>query len=732
MNCIKKFIDENKLIILLLTVYVSITFGVFINKPFYINADQVNEYHIFYQEWMDLLKNFVRGEGFPLYSWTSFLGGDFYASKLLYVTGDPFIPLFFLIDNIPLTLLIETILLVYISGFSFNLFLKEFGINKRNVRNLCSVVYAICGWATILYSQYMFHRFFAFLPILFFSIEYYINKKKVMPLILITAFLFIQSYYYMFPISVILFIYALFTLYQKNETDKILKYAKVLIPSYLLGFLLSAFAVFPAIYVVLQNSRVGDSSGFSFFWDSNVNLGLTSSFIVNPFPIHLNIPNIFKYGNNGHGFGYSLYISILATSGALALIFNKNRFKKYFPIMFVLALFTFIKPLSSILHGFSEPSLRWTFCINIIMLLFAAIYFDKYFDKKEYLKIGLSYILILVILYFIYFLVNYDYINIYRTHIMSVVFSLALSLLILCIFNKSKIIGIIVSFFELSILSSFLIFSFSNQYYEYNPTIEKEYIQYYADKDEDIMYRMYIDNKHLLPSSVMNLNQPMNYGFMSTTTYDSLYEASLNPFLESIGIGGHIININDYIVNNMLGVKYYIVYNEDELPSLGEFEFVYNLNHLKVYKDINYKSIGHTYTKFSNELSDDCTYGSCLIIDDQDIINKSTEVNDSTNFKFISKNQNRFSGNITTKDFSILYFALPYSEGWEATVNGKDVDLLSVNNGFLGLSLEPGEYKIEFKYKTPLFMEGVLTTISSVILSSFLCMFKLFKRRKWL
>lgn len=88
-----------------------------------------------------------------------------------------------------------------------------------------------------------------------------------------------------------------------------------------------------------------------------------------------------------------------------------------------------------------------------------------------------------------------------------------------------------------------------------------------------------------------------------------------------------------------------------------------------------------------------------------------------------------------TGDDNLLFFSVPYSEGFSAEVNGASVDIENVNGGFMAIKVPAKtDCKITFTYKTPGFDTGV--KISLIALVAFLLYvativtFRLVKKRK--
>ncbi|MEE1318058.1 MAG: YfhO family protein, partial [Ruminococcus sp.] len=68
-----------------------------------------------------------------------------------------------------------------------------------------------------------------------------------------------------------------------------------------------------------------------------------------------------------------------------------------------------------------------------------------------------------------------------------------------------------------------------------------------------------------------------------------------------------------------------------------------------------------------------------------------------------------------TGDDNLLFFSVPYSEGFTATVNGEAVDVEKVNYGFMAVKV-PANTKcdIVFTYETPGFSQGVMISLCAL------------------
>ncbi|MEA5027121.1 MAG: YfhO family protein [Erysipelotrichaceae bacterium] len=729
---IKYLWDEYKILIIMLLISNVFIFYRFLfnSQAFEFQADQQLQFHYFYQEWITLVKTFIKTGTLPFYSWTTFLGTDFFATKLYYCTGDYFLPLYLLspTTNVAVMEKYLTVLLTFISAFSMFAYLKEMEIKNRSVLTIVSYLYALCGIATLYFGVYMFHRFYAILPILFLAVERYLKHGKRSLFTFIVFLLFLQNYYFMFPTSLFLILYFGFSYSLKNVRFNLLlmlKQAWKLILAYLVGLMMSAVMLVPTVLFIVNNSRVGDFEITSLFWNIKVIIGFIFSIMIPPFNMFTNIAYPFYYGTNGHAHWYSVFTSVLSIFMIGYLLINKKfpKRKNYLIFLLIMLVLIMILPLNSIMHGFSEPSFRWIFLFVFLILLTDAKVLDNYWvNKTNYQRktwiTAIGWLIIIGSAVSIAFASGILNLKDFPEEIIALAIMAAVFIIYFIVLRLGcrKILFVLV-FLEMTAASSFLINRFASEYYYYEPSISKEYVQYFNDLDSDILYRIYIDPAYLQPSSDMNLNQSILLGYRSTTTYDSTYENVLSPFLSYIGINWHIIDISDPQLLQLLGVKYIGVLDESELDPNYQYEYVYDLNAFHMYQLVGYNHLGHTFSSFVNQDTitgtADISWNTQLIVD-QELLDDLGDYSASDKQQLIIESQNsnnNFNGTITVESKCVLFVSIPYSTGWQVTDNGQSVKTYNVDGGFMGIILEPGTHNLEFNYMSPGFKTGVTVSI---------------------
>ncbi|MGL6197347.1 MAG: YfhO family protein [Lachnospiraceae bacterium] len=56
-------------------------------------------------------------------------------------------------------------------------------------------------------------------------------------------------------------------------------------------------------------------------------------------------------------------------------------------------------------------------------------------------------------------------------------------------------------------------------------------------------------------------------------------------------------------------------------------------------------------------------------------------------------------------------------EGWSATVDGEDAELLKTNTMYMGLKLSQGDHVIDLKYNTPGLRVGIILSVTELVIT---------------
>lgn len=84
------------------------------------------------------------------------------------------------------------------------------------------------------------------------------------------------------------------------------------------------------------------------------------------------------------------------------------------------------------------------------------------------------------------------------------------------------------------------------------------------------------------------------------------------------------------------------------------------------------------------------------------------------NLKFA---KNQVSGTLQTDQAGILTSSIPYSKGWQVTVDGKKHSVIRTNTAFVGVKLPAGNHRITFTYHVPGLKLGIITSIIGIVIT---------------
>ncbi|MDO4863370.1 MAG: YfhO family protein [Ruminococcus sp.] len=179
---------------------------------------------------------------------------------------------------------------------------------------------------------------------------------------------------------------------------------------------------------------------------------------------------------------------------------------------------------------------------------------------------------------------------------------------------------------------------------------------------------------------------------------------------------------------------------------LSGFEYIGTRGDFEVYENTLYVPMGFTYDSCLTEsaaedMSDSArerVLMKALILSDEqaekysDIIaelppDKAAKLTKSDYERFCREKQRScadsftydshgFTSEITLAEPKLVFFSVPYSEGWTAEVNGKPADVEKVSYGFMAVKADAGTNNIVFRYRTPGLRTGAFITLGSALL----------------
>ncbi len=315
------------------------------------------------------------------------------------------------------------------------------------------------------------------------------------------------------------------------------------------------------------------------------------------------------------------------------------------------------------------------------------------------------------------------------------------------------------------------------------------------ERDKIVCEKVSEDNFFRVDISEGDDNYPMYWELPSIRCFHSVVDPSIMQFYKSIGVQRDVASrpdLSHYTIRGLLSAKYYYreirgnkTFSEIQEPSgtyssdveaiaselnfgisenntditeaLPGFEYSHESCGFEIYENTLYIPMGFAYdTYVSQQTSDDKTeeerekllIRSLILSDEQiarysDILTENSSIPTkaqyeeicrekqqmcSTSFRYDSKG---FVSEITLEKPMLVFFSVPYSDGWSAEVNGREAQVEKVSNGFMAVRADAGANTITFRYRTPGLTVGLIISVTGIILLAvYLLIYGLIFRRE--
>ncbi|MBR2801324.1 MAG: YfhO family protein [Erysipelotrichaceae bacterium] len=741
----KKMIREEKKTLLLLFILVtgiSLVYfspSLFYGVPLTYGTDIKPQWFEFYTEFRNLIRTFLRERELPFYSWNSFLGNDFYSSKSYYVMGDPYNYLSLLMDGSFFDIARDLSYLKFlVAAYGFYFFLSELNI-RPYAKLLTSLAYAFSGWAVFFSGQLVFLSFYSFIPYYLLGMERTMQKKNGIIFILSCALLFSTNWYFFYTLTVLTPFYFLYRYFRHDLPLKELPFSILKhILLYLSGILITAVIWLPGILYALASSR----------YIALRDLGILPRlhYLVTTF-----VPNyLYLYKNNVFETDVHYSREIVGWAGTSLLMIIPQFLKffrkkdKYLTVLFygLFLLIAFIPQLDSAMHGFGDPSFRWTFFLIIFDLMIAAECLDRFeeTDRKALLAAFAGYVLLSGGCFLLALKSQDAALSDYSAHFLLCVVFCAVALLgVLLLYFRSRRGFALLLVAELCISGFFCyrndILDLHKQEEDYayisslttvlqdQPGEFAEKLRSLAPENPQEFYRVYVPYDSVYWSFSHNMS--LLYGIRGLMTYDSTYAYSfismyqMEPCVASYN-SGWIFNIEDNELMNFFNTKYAVVTAQETLADnwvLIDDDFHYGL---KLYENQAYQPLGKTYNALMTEDDykngrDTSLFNTHVICNYfHDIISASLSDLDC-HLENIDAAHNHLYAEYTAEKKGFMVIAIPYDRGWTLKVDGQPTEFYNVNGGFIGLPVQEGHHTLTMEFVPYGFQAGAALSVLGMI-----------------
>lgn len=715
------------------------------NGGFFLNGDYSSQYIPFFIETRRILEN-----GICQWDWNCGYGANFIATYSYYTLFNPFsiiillFPPQYTADAMYFVMLLKFAVGAYIAFYYLRLFVD------KHLSTLGSLLYMYSSYIISIISYYNFMDAAVLYPLILISIERFIMlHKRDYGYIAFAFFINAISHYYLFVGSVIgTIFYCIIRLFSQDWKNKTGSQIFYVICSSVLGTLLASFIFLPALSAISGGARVSQP----------ISVGITNipvrllSFL---FPLDGYGHSLIPWGGN---FPPSCCLPVVNIIFALAYIIKRPT--SWLSIIIGVFTAALVTPyLSGIFNLYTEPAYsRWLYMPSLMLSLATVSFLQKYEYKcvltKRIFRIVTAILVITILsvhsLIYLYrvqilplslqawcdLIINKVSYPITTARGLSIILLIALNT-ILCfilLYGKNIRVRHFVLFVCVSAVALFSVHHYNYFLYmcRHTQTIE------YKEPSTTMTHRYMFDSHKIYNSGLYTGVPTLNY-------YHSILNKSLTPLVNLNQIKFSWIDVYDDASAAFSSVKYRVKDN-NSTPYPG-----------KIISKIpyeNYIPMGYTYDSYITESDaykwhaeqDSCnmfhlmlatlvlpdsiadTLPACLIpysIPDTlpSISALATQRCEKTCSEFIGTGSG-FSAVIELDKQDVVFFSVPYDEGFTIKVNGVKQTPIKANLSFMGIVCPQGRNHIEATYSTPLLREGViLSTIAFALLISFIVIY---------
>lgn len=731
----------------------------------------------FYQMCHNMIRSGEMG-----WNWYTDLGSNFIGSYAFYLLGSPFFWLTIPFPNDWVPYLMAPLLMLKMATAAATSFcyIRRFAKNPGTAV-LGALMYAFSGYSIYNIFFNHFHEVIAFFPLLLIGMEEFVVNKRRGPFALAVALNALVNYYFFFGEVLFVVIYFFIRLTAEDFRMKFRSFLLLVLEA-VLGLLMSAVLLLPGLMTIMGNPRTDNFLlGWSgLFYGSTQRYGLILQSLFYP-PDMPAYPNFFP-DSNAKWSSVSLYLPMVSLSGVIA--FCRTRRQHWAKKIFFLSLFIALVPfLNSAFSAFNNAYYaRWFFMPLLVMAVMTVTALED--APEDDLLSGIGWTSAAVIGFAlvgifpsrqeeeIVFGALPKYPERLLCYLLITVVGLVLTACLVRLPRRgraarkfTRLSAAALSFMIVITSVAMMLLGKGNATTVHRVKemgLNGQFSFIAAEEDDFYRIDMYCDGD----SRCMD-NFPMFWQIPTIQTFHSVVPASIFTFYESIGVERNVASRPPYThdgLRTLTSCRYYLCYEgETRDHGIDGFTYLATENGFDIYENQNFIPMGFTYDYYVDEetfeewdiqhrdrllveairLTDEqiAEYGDILsplpptegpAITAYGLADSAADRKAGACSEFV-RGRNSFTASITTEGEELVFFSIPYEEGWTARVNGRQTKIENVSGGFMAVKVPAGESTIWFTYETPGLVWGALITAGSFAAwGLYLAVMKLVYRKKLL
>ena len=763
-------------ILLFIGVFIVFNDFIFLDKVYLfkdIGSDSVN----YTYPWLVQTSEAFSTQGIPSWTFKQGMGQNAYPLSI----GDFFLNavMFLPRNSISYGIAFAEVLKLLLAGYVFCKYLRALRLGSY-VSLIGGFLYAFSGYIILGGCWGLFSLEALYAALILYGFEKWLAERQWLWMTIgITLLTFAQPFF-LFTHTIFLLIYGSVRYYIVNDNTfrGVFSFALKTFGFALLGVLVSSVQLFPVVLQYIESPRVSGDAGLSSKLKAQDMFAMADDVLRFTTSMRLFSSDMIGTGNNFKGWSnyleapllYCGILSLVSCTQAFTFFSKKQR------IAYLILAGVFIIPIlfpyfRYAFWAFTGDYYRTFSLIVVLLLLLFGLQSLDLIIKNNKVNLPVLGVTVLFLL-FLLFSVSPKYNQAVNSSIRSFAVFLIFAYAVLIWFlgakskikEKAKLVLLILVFIE----GVYFSYTTINKRSVITSRELKEKVGYndysleainFIKKNDKSFYRINKDYGSG-PAIHGSINDAKVQDFFGTSSYHSFNQKNYVKFLGELGV----IDTKDEnatrwakglvdrpLLFSMASGKYWLSKRPDGYLKGFGYDSVATFNDVKVYKNRYSVDFGFCYDKVIDAESfkkigifqkDLALLKGCVIENEQielltqfkplnlkdTSINFSFQMYDSLTkalngnvFSISSFHENNIKGSINTSSPKILYFSIPFDEGWKASVNNKEVKLYRLNCGMTGLVTNIGINNIELQF-TPRYRNiGFWVSIFSLLLIVSFC-----------
>lgn len=708
------------------------------------------------------------------------LGANFIGSYSFYLLGSPFFWLTIPFPSEWVQFLMGPLLILKFACATLTGYVYIHRYTKsKDTALIGAVLYAFSGFSIYNIFFNHFHEAIVFFPLLLAALdEYMATRRRGLFALAVCACCVVNYYFFVGQVTFTL-IYFFLRLICKSWRINLKDFLLLALEA-VLGLGLSCVLLVPSVMTVLQNYRTSEYiNGWNAVLYNNVQryLHILTCFF---FPPDLPAWPNFTPDSGSKWASLGAWLPLFGMTGVIGWLQmrRKHWLKKMLWISFLMALVPFLNASFQMMN--SAYYARWYYMLTLMMAMATVLALEN--DRVNWRR-SITWCLVITtaISLVIGFMptfetvdgaetVSYgleDYPTRFWSYVAIALVSLAAVVYLFCFCRKHKKL-----FYRSTLVALSLISVFYSIFFIALGKTQSEYtwdhlIPYSLNGSKDVDLPGLQESRSDFYESLDNAG--MFWGIPTIQAFHSVVPGSIMEFYDSIGVPrdvGSRATADHYGIRGLLSVHWLFDDDHDDSyfagkdmsdPAIPGFAYYGNASGFDIWENLYYIPLGFSYDYYitrseynalsegsENAIGDrELALLRALVVEDdraqyydgilqhlpedQRVFNEENYLQDCldraerccSSFEYTNTG---FSAQIDSNRKQVVFFSVPYEDGWSAQVNGEPVVIERVNVGFMAVTVPEGEgVTIEFTYRTPGLTLGFgITLVSLALLVAYL------------